>query len=409
MSRQTAAKTELCSKFPAELLLLVQCAHQQPDAEQANRIREAAAARDMDWTSFMRLAERHRVVPHAFLALSRSAADLVPRSAMDALAGRFRANARRNLLAGRELARICRASNAAGIPLMCLKGPALAMQIYGGLQCRQFNDLDLLVPPQSILQAAELLNTLGYREQFASLTSLRPRQRNRLMKYYKHIAFVNPRMPGVVVELHWAIARTGEFPIDAQRLWNDRHQLVLGKGRCYVLPPEEQIVFLAWHGGCHRWKRLSWLFDLAQAIRAAEEFDETTLLQTAAALRVEKYMLLGLALARTLTAGVVPETACRSPRVQRQMELSYRAMLADEMHYEKKPLFGLFWAWHMSPTIRLRPEALFHTFAPREEHIHLSGPLAYLKRLLQLQSRAWQTLLSMLPGLGRWRSLPGNY
>jgi len=257
---QTSIQSDLCSAFPAELMLLLECAH-QPDARQSDRIRKAAG--DIDWTAFMRLIERHRVVPHAFLALSHSAGDLVPQSAMDDLVRRFQENAIKNLRTAGELARICGAMNEAGIPLMCIKGPALAMQIYGGLQCRQFKDLDLFVPPEHTVRAAGLLNELGYREQTAPLTSLRPSQRKRLMKFYKHVTLTNPSIPGVIVELHWEITDFGQFSIAAERLWDDSHQLVLGKGRFHVHPPEEQIVFLAWHGGMHRWKRLSWLFDLA--------------------------------------------------------------------------------------------------------------------------------------------------
>jgi len=119
-------------------------------------------------------------------------------------------------------------------------------------------------------------------------------------------------------------------------------------------------------------------------------------------------MALGLALARTLTGYGAPAIVGSSPCVLHEMECSCRAMLADEMHYEKKPLAGLSWTWRMSRTTGLRPEALLNTFAPRIEHIHLHGPLAYLKRLQELSRRTWQLLLSGFPGLNRWKPSSSN-
>jgi hypothetical protein len=269
------------------------------------------------------------------------------------------------------------------------------MQLYDGLQCRQFRDLDLLVPREHIFRAAGLLNELGYREQHvAPLTSFGPRQRKRLIKFNRHVAMCNPSIPGVMVELHWEIGKFGQVSIATERLFSDAHQRVLGKGRFHVLPPQEQAVFLAWHGSVHRWKRLSWLFDFSEAMRSTPEFEETRLLQSARALGVEKHTALALALARTLTGCDVPATVGSLPNVRREMECSCRAIAADETYYENKPLAWLFWSWQMSSSQWLLPRLLIHTFVPSMEHIHLSGPLAYLKRLQRVSSRTCQLLVS---------------
>ncbi len=393
--RQLEIRDDICRDFSAELMLLLTCGNQQPNAAEKYRIRQSVSG-EIDWSSFLWLTKRHCVVPHAYLALRRAASDLVPQQTMDALALCFERNHLKNLAAGGELVRMCRAANAAGLPLMCFKGPALALQVYEGLQCRQFKDLDLLVPRDRIVEAVELLRQLGYHEQSQPLATLRPRQLRRLLRYHKHVTLTNPDKPGITVELHWELSDFGEFDISHECLWNESHKFSLGRADFHALPEEEQIAFLAWHGGMHRWKRLRWLFDLAQAIRTAPQYSESRLLETASTLGVENYMVLGLSLVATLTNAGRPNTSNQPPHVRRLMRLSSKAMLADEMYYESRPLSAQLWAWRLSQSRRFARVAWLLTFAPRIEHMHLSGPIAYLKRIERLEWRMRELLASGL-------------
>lgn len=407
-------QTSVRDSFSPELRLLLECSHQQPDAQQTERIRRAASLA-IDWVQFQELAERHRVVPSVYLALRQAADDLVPPREMKAFASRFHRNTRRNLMVGGELSRIATSADQAGIPVMCLKGPGLALQIYGGLERRQFKDLDLLVRPEHLVRTVGILNQLGYHETHARISSLGPKGLQRLIRLNKDITLVNPDRPGAMVELHWRLCDFGtpRITFDSDRMWSQ--QLVVGNSRVYVLPLQDQIVFLAWHGGQHRWKRASWLFDLAQAVRTFDHADEATVSQVASDAGASTYLKLGLLLIRELT-GVQPAfdttevpTAGLDSRYcsdvpadfRRQFETSCHAMMADEMYYEGNAFRNVTWVWQMTPSWQMRLESLLRVLKPNSEFMHLSGPRAYLKRLQRIERRLRHTLIARIPGLQR--------
>ena len=73
----------------------------------------------------------------------------------------------RNQLALRDLAASFRALDAAGIPLMLLKGLALSHVYYRDLGLRPMDDVDLLVPVEHAPAAAAVLHGLGWRSRAA--------------------------------------------------------------------------------------------------------------------------------------------------------------------------------------------------------------------------------------------------
>jgi hypothetical protein len=74
-----------------------------------------------------------------------------------------RDTANRNLYLQGELIKILAAFQTHHIPAMPIKGPVLAMTVYGDLACRQFSDLDLLIHEHDIAQARALLARAGFR------------------------------------------------------------------------------------------------------------------------------------------------------------------------------------------------------------------------------------------------------
>ena len=65
-------------------------------------------------------------------------------------------------LAAEELQRLTKAFDSAAIPMMTIKGLALAKTAYGDLELRQFWDIDLLFQPQDIDAISDLLSQLDY-------------------------------------------------------------------------------------------------------------------------------------------------------------------------------------------------------------------------------------------------------
>jgi len=76
-----------------------------------------------------------------------------PAEVMDFLKRQHLLAAARSLRAGRQIRTVVDALEAAGIPSVLLKGPALARTVYPDPALRQSGDIDLLVRPGNVLAA----------------------------------------------------------------------------------------------------------------------------------------------------------------------------------------------------------------------------------------------------------------
>ena len=99
-----------------------------------------------DWEKVRNLAEFHGTTPQLEQSLSQLADGIVPPSVVQMLRDRCRAIAAKNLLLSGRLTEACAALERAGIRVLAIKGPTLALLAYGNSSLRQFNDIDLLVP-----------------------------------------------------------------------------------------------------------------------------------------------------------------------------------------------------------------------------------------------------------------------
>jgi hypothetical protein len=102
----------------------------------------------------------------------------------------------RNLRAGRQIQVVTDALKDANIPVILMKGPALARTVYPDPALRQSNDIDLLVQPQNLPAAEAVLEKLGYG---CSVKSFHISQDE-----HYHEVF-SPPDNGLLIELHWAI------------------------------------------------------------------------------------------------------------------------------------------------------------------------------------------------------------
>lgn len=116
------------------------------------------------WDLFVRLAARHGMAP----LVARSVRERpeawfgVPEDVRDRLAATARGNVIRCLRLGSELIQVLRICADSGVEVMPLKGPVLAQEAYGDLALRQISDLDVLVRPEQVVRAVEVVMGAGY-------------------------------------------------------------------------------------------------------------------------------------------------------------------------------------------------------------------------------------------------------
>src|SRR5690606_22676069 len=100
--------------------------------------------------------------PLVYLKLIQAGSEFAPADLMEALRIRYNRNTFQMLRLTQEMAKICGNLSDSGIRSIMLKGPMLAMQLYGDLSHRTSKDLDILVDAEEVEQAEKVMLELGY-------------------------------------------------------------------------------------------------------------------------------------------------------------------------------------------------------------------------------------------------------
>ena len=243
---------------PAEFALVAECCRWPVPASDPLRARSTGKA--LDWPRVARIARRHRVEALVWNRLRAAGMD-VPEQAAGALRSAAERTARDNLRAARECARLQRAFHAAGIPILFIKGVTLAMLAYGTLSLKAGWDIDLLVDPDRIDDAARVLSAAGYR---CVQPGGGPEQLRRWHLLSKESLWRNEASE-TAVELHTSLV-DNKMLLPGIGLEQSRTVALPGGFRLATLAPDELFAYLCVHGASSAWFRLKWLADLAALV-----------------------------------------------------------------------------------------------------------------------------------------------
>ena len=250
------------------------------------------------------LAHHHRLTP---LLASRTALTGFSPELAAPLRQHAAHVAARNLAFTRELLAILKAAGQTGIPLIPFKGPVLAVQAYGSLALREFDDLDLLTARTHLPAAAHTLETLGYKlvhtgRHAASAIHLRTEY---------HFPFQHP-VTGCCVELHAGVAPAG-FAQPSWRLLRDHLSTAnLGGAEVAVLNPSALFLVLCVHATKHLWGCLEFLTALAHLIHRNPP-DWLELERCARLSGTERFLATALSLLDEWTPAPLPDSLPRAP------------------------------------------------------------------------------------------------
>ena len=222
----------------------------------------------IDWELLLREAAEHSVTPLLSRHLTAFAADLIDPAQLEQLSQLARAHAMRSLVFTAELVSIMGRFDAAGIEAIPYKGPVLAVQAFGDVALREFEDLDFVLRQRDVPIASELMTSLGYRPKFPALVAADGAS----VVPAEYMYLDEPRR--MMVELH--TERTlRHFPV-APNLDDLTSRLVAVSVAGHDLRtfgPEDTFVLLCIHGSKHFWERLSWIADIAAFIESHPELD----------------------------------------------------------------------------------------------------------------------------------------
>ena len=290
-----------------EKQLLIYCARLKARPDVAQRIRELASG-PLDWDFLISDAADNGLVPLLHLQISANAADKVPASEMDRLkAAAFRNTARCLLLTG-ELIKVMTALESNAISAIPHKGPVLAVQAYGDIALRQYEDLDIILRQKDLLAAHEVMIGLGYSAKYpwihsaGGASSLHPGD-------YAYVSDDRQLM----VELH-SEQSLRHFPVPPalHDFRTDLKPVSLSGHTVETFRPEDALVILCIHGSKHFWERISWITDISEMIRSHPDLDWGWIYRRADSLRAGRMVNVALALTVNLLGARLPlETSAR--------------------------------------------------------------------------------------------------
>jgi hypothetical protein len=286
------------------------------------------------------------------------------------------------------------------IPVIPVKGPILARQLYDQPWLRHARDLDILVRDSDVEHTVDLLLQLGFTHE----PGLNESHRRLLRRYAgQYVMFHATDAP---VEPHWLLAPgTLAFGLDHELLWQHARPADFDGMPCLRLRPEDTLLLLCLHGAKDRWRQLKLVTDVAYFVHAHPDFDWCAAQSAAAAQGCARILGLGLLLAVHLLEAPVPASVVR----QMEQDAAVRwllgiaiGMLRDDTTQHEGPYCLRREYWLMHERARDRWAYAFRTACtPRPWHyqrLPLPSALEWAYHPLKLP---WDYLLTPALGLGK--------
>jgi hypothetical protein len=292
--------------------LLARCARTRVDPASTKKI-AALLNGNLDWDCVFDQAAENSVTPLLGRQMQALPTGGVPAPVLDRLKEVCRANTIRCLFLTAELIRIFDLFHSRGIQAIAYKGPALAMQAYGDMTLRQFEDIDIIVRQSDLPKANEVMLGLGYRPRFDWIvssgvpSSIIPGEYN-----------YRDEKRRIMVELHTELTLR-HFPKvpDLEDFSNRLTFVKLNDREIPTFSVEDTLIVLSLHGTKDFWERLLWIADISELIQRYPNLDWSVTIDRAKVLQAERMLHVALLLATNLTETPFAEEIQRRLRSDR--------------------------------------------------------------------------------------------
>jgi hypothetical protein len=151
------------------------------------------------------------------------------------------------------------------IPFLLLKDPAFAVNVYSDLDQCTAKHIDLLVHPQNINNAGNVLTNQGFKLVKETNYSEVPNyeMNNRLV-------YIHPER-NICFKIYNKIEVSLQKEISFEELWSRKQSRRVINETMYFLGKEDLFSYLTMYGSRYNWYRIRWLVDIDRFIRT--EFD----------------------------------------------------------------------------------------------------------------------------------------
>jgi hypothetical protein len=239
------------------------------------------------WDAVLAFTEAERLAPALGFMLKERAPAAMPAAVRDRLRAHLvEATACHIVLSG-ELGRLLRHFGTTGIPVIPLKGPALAETLYPRPALRPASDLDLLIPCETLVEVDGALRDLGYRRA--------PDEHSWSFDAAFDRATVYEGPAGVRADVHWSFVSDPRYSWNegaSRAVWDRAVRIRVAGEDALGLGPEDLLLYLALHLAVHHGLAgLLWYWDLARLLQhSGTRLDWTAVVERAARWRVVRVL-----------------------------------------------------------------------------------------------------------------------
>lgn len=286
------------TKLESEFEFLVKCVNPTLHDGDNGQIQPLPTS-EFDWDRVLELANAHGVVPLLNRALQSQDDSPIPENVLSRLHDHTQSITLENVRLASELHTIANGFENQGIRWLPFKGLILAEALYGDLTRRSFKDIDLLIHPEDLSQAVDILEASGFERENSlprlddSLVRGGPITGSLVAEYTLHRS-------NVEIEVRCSVGEPDlPFTPDFQALWSRRTTVEVANKKVPALSPEDRVLMLAYHGTKHNWHRLKWICDFAAAATCSN-IDWSILTKRAKRHGIERKMLIGISLSEML-------------------------------------------------------------------------------------------------------------
>ena len=212
-------------------------------AEAAKYWPQQADRSDIDWSRAADIALATNLGPLLHQAVYHLDSNAIPHEISERLRSSYFETASSNLLLFGDLSLLLQSFNRANIPVIVLKGGALAQTVYPDQALRPMVDLDLLLPFPDLENAIEILETKGY-----SAVDLQPLA-NVSGLFWSEQSFARPGGQNHRIEIHWHLLDSPSYAsmFSTEGVFQRASIFSTNTHEALMLCPEDQLLHLSAH------------------------------------------------------------------------------------------------------------------------------------------------------------------
>ena len=212
------------------------------------------------WDRFLDAASRHKVTGLVHQAFSSGHAPAPTRDVLVQLKREAASKVAVKALLLAEWKRVDEALQAASIRVLMVKGPALALQLYGAPCAREFRDIDLMVDAGAVERVIEVFTSLGYETLYLD-SAVGTTKRKFLIATLRHIVFKKKGFPAFFEVHGMKGADIGLAPIGIEEAFVRSERLYFEGMSFPTLGRDDHALLVLLHGAYHSWCTLQWVLD----------------------------------------------------------------------------------------------------------------------------------------------------